>query len=179
MGSIGAVEGYPDEESLLYSLDVVTAKGSELSLEEYAGYVTIVAIVPLLQGMAQFYYELLEHVQSIYPYTLQILLLPCAVISNEPEKKLKAVNIKPRDKPKVVLLKPMIGQSPLVDYFVKKVKIYTGWDDTKVFPDRVTMFIVSANGEFVERAVSPTLHELERRIGVYSMQLDTRYRFRL
>ena len=48
-----------------------------LSLEDYEGYVTVVAVVPTAYpDMAQFHYQLLEHVASVYPFTVQILLVP-------------------------------------------------------------------------------------------------------
>ena len=71
---IGYAGEVPDPEEELYSLTIQTAKGSILSLEDFYGYVTLYAVVPLLPGMAQYYYEMLEHVNRVYSYTLEILV---------------------------------------------------------------------------------------------------------
>jgi hypothetical protein len=74
--------GQANEPDDFYALSVTTSQGKIVPLENYEGYVVLYAVVPLLKdsGMAQYYYELLEHVQStIFKYTIEIVLLPVQV----------------------------------------------------------------------------------------------------
>ena len=53
----------PDQ---FYNFQVVTSKGKTHTLEDHEGYITIVAIVPLLPGVAQYYYDVIEHMSHVY-----------------------------------------------------------------------------------------------------------------
>ena len=50
--------------------------GSGISLEENEGYITMYAVLPMLPGMAQYYYNAIEHIAHVYKYTLMAMILP-------------------------------------------------------------------------------------------------------
>jgi glutathione peroxidase-family protein len=170
--------GQANEPDDFYALSVTTAQGKKVPLENYDGYVVLFAVVPLLKdsGMAQYYYELLEHVQSIFKYTIEIVLLPVQVETMEEEA---ATDIQPHahDNAKVVLLKKMTGTTKTLDYLLNvppTAGSLVSHEDKNLhlLRDRVTIFIVSSDGKFVERLISPTMAILERRLIVYLSQLD-------
>lgn len=51
-------------------------KGSDMSLEDNEGYVTLYATLPMLPGMAEYYYDAIEHIAQVYKYTLVAMILP-------------------------------------------------------------------------------------------------------
>ena len=185
-----------------------------LSLEDYEGYVTVVAVVPTAYpGMAQFQYQLLEHVASVYPFTVQILLVPLDPPpqnnNNHPthnkDDELEPSSSSetpppPRWKPprrngsnnnnKVMILEPMtltvttttppsLSTSFRLVEYLAQAHIVAGNHASRpsppsalVWDDRVTIFLVSFDGMFIERLIAPTLVELERRIAVHLLQLE-------
>mmetsp|Transcript_2393 Transcript_2393/g.5533 ORF Transcript_2393/g.5533 Transcript_2393/m.5533 type:complete len:242 (-) Transcript_2393:112-837(-) len=50
--------------------------GSEISLEGNEGYITMFAVVPMLPGMAEYYYHAIEHIAQVYKYTVVAMILP-------------------------------------------------------------------------------------------------------
>jgi hypothetical protein len=156
-----AVDEDPEE---FYNLQVTKANGNIMELEDFEGYVTVYAILPLLPGMAQFYYELLEHVQSVYPYTVEMLVLPYRLEEEQD------VTIQLHEKPKVTVLQETMRPTNVLD-FIANAPIVAGNEETEFFVDRVTVWLVSVDGRFFERLVSPTVTLLEQRIPVFLKQL--------
>jgi hypothetical protein len=145
-------------------MQVTKQNGDILELEDFEGYVTLYAIIPLMQGMAQFYYEMLEHVQLIFPYTVEVLVAPYNVGRSE-------VKIKPHEKPKTILLKEEKEPTPMMAY-LNQAKTTHGNVENRLYFDRVTIFLVASDGMFVERVVSPTMSLLEQRISSFLKQLE-------
>jgi hypothetical protein len=176
-------EGDPED---LYRLQVTKHEHdgtSKLELEDFEGYVTMYAVLPLLPGMAQFYYELLEHVQGIYKYTVQTLVEPHKVVpdvvvddstnSNDDDDDMSI--LEPLPNAKTILLQPSQNNeaSDLLQYMLEAGELMAGNDYGSTFHgDRVTIFLVSADGKFIERLISPTMTLLERRIAVFLKQLE-------
>jgi hypothetical protein len=174
-------EGDPED---LYRLQVTKHdKRTILELEDFEGYVTMYAVLPLLPGMAQFYYELLEHVQGIYKYTVQTLVEPHKVVpdvvvddstnSNDDDDDMSI--LEPLPNAKTILLQPSQNNeaSDLLQYMLEAGELMAGNDYGSTFHgDRVTIFLVSADGKFIERLISPTMTLLERRIAVFLKQLE-------
>jgi hypothetical protein len=117
--------------------------------------------------MSQYYYELVHHVQTIFPYTLETIVLPLHA-----EQK-NSVHIKPHTKTKVVLLKETSESSSQLDYFLKQIRPIAGSESLDIRMDRVTFYIVSTDGKHVERLISPTMKTLERRVQVFLQELDS------
>ena len=61
-----------------------THQGQRISSDRFEGHVTVFAITPLLPGMAVYFYELLEHLHSVFAPKVEF------VKAKEEEKKRKA-----------------------------------------------------------------------------------------
>jgi len=117
---------------------------------------------------------MLEHVGSIYPFTVQFLLLPWQTGEEgvSTDQNLESL-LMPQSYPKthVILLEPVSMPTAALNYLLQ-AKIVAGNDDATLKEDRVTTFLISSDGMYVERLLSPTITLLERRIGVYLQQLS-------
>lgn len=141
--------------------------GERLSLEDFEGYVTLYAILPLVPSV-QYYYELLEHIQKIFPYTVEILVMPYHEAEEGDDDK---VMIKQHENSKVIFLQQELRPDLL--FYLWESKVYGGDDNIKTAPaDRASIYVISTDGMFVERLISPSLADLERRIIVYLKQLE-------
>lgn len=58
-------------------------EGNDISLEDNEGYVTLYAVLPILPGMAEYYYDAIEHIAQVYKYTLVAMILPYYDTNNE------------------------------------------------------------------------------------------------
>ena len=166
-------EIFDDPESF-FELTVTKADGQKKSLEDYEGYVTVFSVIPsTFPGMSRFYYDVLEHIASVYPFTVQFVVLPW---QSDGKTDLNAAFGRNRYKnPRVVLLEEVRAPArptEVLDYLLE-AKITAGNNaDASLWDDRVTTFLVSADGMFLERLISPTITLLERRIAVYLQQLS-------
>jgi hypothetical protein len=157
-----------------FQMQVTKQNGNTLELQDFEGYVTLYAVIPLMPGMAQFYYEMLEHVQTIFPYTVETLVAPyitTSTVGNNNNNN-NVVTITPHKEPKTILLKEEKEPTPVLEYLMN-AEIVAGNDDTDLLMDRVTIFIVTVDGMFIERLTSPTMRLLERRVSVFLMQFKT------
>ena len=159
-----------DPESF-YQLQFKTHEGKTFDLEDYEGFVTLFAAVPLLPGMSQYYYELIHHVQNIFPYTLETIVQPLNAYAEEQN----GIHIKPHTNTKVVLLKETTVSAGPLDYFLNQIHPIAGSESLDIFMDRVTFFIVSTDGKHIERLISPTMKMLERRLQVFLQELDSNF----
>jgi hypothetical protein len=190
-GGIGRTTKDPEE--FFYNHVVTTVEGKEIALDDLVdGYVSLFAMIPMLHpdsGMAQYYYELLEHVAALFKYTLQIVVVPIR-LGHMP---LKVHLIQPRnitssyssssssssplERRVAILEDTMVHHLPtFLSDFVLETQPLSG-DSAHmghVVFDRVSIYILSGDTETVERLVSPTLKLLEERIPVYVNQLSAR-----
>jgi hypothetical protein len=61
-------------------------------------------------------------------------------------------------------------------FYLWESNVYGGVENMKDVPkDRASIYVISTDGRYVERLISPSLTELERRIIVYSKQLEQPY----
>lgn len=63
-------ETNPDDE--FYSLSFPDINSNQVDLVDMEGYVVLVAAVPNLPGVARFYYDMMDHVHDVYPYTIEL-----------------------------------------------------------------------------------------------------------
>eukprot|EP00934_Nitzschia_sp_Nitz4_P003814 Nitzschia sp. Nitz4//scaffold28_size193895//163172//163894//NITZ4_001685-RA/size193895-processed-gene-0.82-mRNA-1//-1//CDS//3329546042//3804//frame0 len=148
------------------------------SLEDQEGYVTLFAVLPLKDpGMANFYRNMLEHVANVFPYTIQTIILPWIELegdhdSNDTPMKQTISQWKPSKR--LLMLEPTPRVTQALDYLVQ-APLAAGNPDATLAVDRVTVFLVSMDGVYIERLVSPTMTLLERRASVFLQQLDKIY----
>lgn len=179
----GSMAEIHDDPEAFFQLTVTKAEdGKTLSLENYEGYVTVFAVVPTAYtGMAKFYYDMLEHIAAVYPFTVQFIVLPWQSSKDDNTEEGGDIDdlFAPHryTKPKVVLLEQVAASArpthhPALEYLLNAKIVAGNGEDTELKDDRVTTFLVSSDGMFVERLVSPTITLLERRLGVYLLQLS-------
>ena len=169
-------KGTADDPEEFYSLELRTFQDrKKIDTERFEGYVTVVAIVPLIPGMAGYYYEMMEHLHTSFHPSIETVVIPVDVGLG--------IHIRMHeDDPKVLVLeeegapeyhsmikflynvKPRSGAaSKDIDGNVVQMTIPT---------DRVTVYIVSADAYFIERLVSPTLAIMKEKISVYRKTVD-------
>jgi len=166
LGEPGSVARSSDNE-ILYQQVVTKQDGKQMTLEECEGYITLFVVIPLV-GNAQYYYELVEHVHEIFPFTVELLILPYPVAD---ESDPHYGDIIPKANSKAIFLKHEERSDFLI--FLSESEVFGGEDNLKNFAnDRASMYIISSDGQFVERMVAPKLVDLEQRIIVYLQQLD-------
>ncbi|KAL3942506.1 MAG: hypothetical protein SGBAC_003318 [Bacillariaceae sp.] len=170
-GSIARPPASDDGE--IYQQVVTKADGTTMTLEEYEGYITLFAVIPLVPN-AQYYYELVEHVHKIFPFTVELLILPYPVVvgvEEDDESDAYAGEIIPHTNTKSTFLKHEERSDFMI--YLSESEDFGGEDNLKTFPnDRASIYIISSDGRFVERMVAPKLMDLEKRIIVYLQQLD-------
>ena len=134
-----------------------THQGQRISSDWFKGHVTVFAITPLLPGMAVYFYELLEHLHSVFAPKVEFVMLPIDLN--------KGLHIPLRETPKVVVLEEesSIDSHPWVQHLIsikprKGAATKDHRDEIQQLPlhtDQVTIYIVSADGCYVERLISP------------------------
>lgn len=169
---IGTAHDNPDA---LYDVGTLrTYQGKRVDADRFEGFVTVVAIVPLLPGMAVYYYEMLEHLHKVFAPKVEFVVMP---IDHE-----VGIHIKLRSDAKVVVLEEesAVDTHPWVKHLTSikprtgtMTKDHTGVImQTPLHTDRVTVYIVSADGYYVEKLVSPSMGLLEQKVGVYLKTID-------
>jgi len=97
---------------------------------------------------------MLEHLHEVYPYTLEILVVPTE----------KGVEIVPHENPKVALVD---GPHPVLTLLQKKMH------GNLAHKDKATLYLVSADGNTVEAFVSTNMPNFQRYLR-YHFQQDLR-----
>lgn len=146
-----------------------TYQGKRIDSDRFEGYVTVISILPLLPGMAFYFYEMMETLHSQFAPKVEFVILPIDLG--------EGLHIKTREDPKVVILEEegAIETHPWVKHLLS-VKPRSGAASRNhrdevvqvdLPTDRLTVYIVSSDGYFVERLTVPTMAVLQRKISVY------------
>ena len=174
-----------------------------MSLEENEGYITLYAVLPMLPGMAQYYYDAIEHIAHVYKYTLVAMILPSYNTDDQDEsmsesstsssiilqsifESRKDDNNKNKKTTKSILLEGYDTQqksdNAVLEYLLTREVVAGSLDldsdnndnynDNVLLMTRPNIFIVSHNGMFIERIVSPTMEMIERRIKVHEIAME-------
>jgi len=176
-------------------------KGSDMTLEENEGYITLYAVLPMLPGMAEYYHDAIEHISQVYKYTLVAMILPYydtiddSISSSTSTSILQSIiesrkagktHGKKETKAKSILLEgydiqQKSGNEVLEYLLTQKVvagTLYPQSDDNYTDNDnmllitRPNIFLVSHTGMFIERIVSPSMEIIERRIKVHELAME-------
>jgi hypothetical protein len=148
-----------------------TYSGKRIDSDRFEGYVTVISIVPLLPGMAVYFYEMMEHLHSVFAPKVEFVVIPLDLE--------QGIHISLREHPSVVVLEEesaspvhthpwmrhLTSITPLTGAATKDHK-----DTLQQVPlqtDRVNTYIVSADGYYIERLTSPTMAILKQKIAVY------------
>jgi hypothetical protein len=171
----GGMVGTADDPEEFYSYKIRTISQAVIETDRFEGYVTVVGFIPLLPGMAAYYYEMMEHLHTVFKPRVEFVAIPMDLYLG--------IHIKRHEpRPNVLVLEEETAPDmhPLIQ-FLTKVKPRNGagvkdhhgdMHQAPLQTDRVTLYIVSANAYYVERMISPTMGELEQKIGVYLKTID-------
>jgi hypothetical protein len=181
------------------SADMDYNKENDFSLEDNEGYITLYAVLPLHPGMAEYYYDAIEHIAQVYKYTLVAMILPYYDTTNEKDGSevtsstsiLQAIvgsRIAGEAKSKSILLAGYDVQTKtdneILEYLLTR-EVVAGtlalknhdnddYDDNVLLISRPNLFLVSHTGMFIERIVSPTMEVIEKRIKVHELAMEDR-----
>jgi hypothetical protein len=171
-----------DDPEQFFNLEVTTSKGTKYSIESNEGYITLFAVLPLLNGVAQYYYDAIEHISHVYKYTLVPIVYPFMT-----ESATMAL-IRPAKDAKTILL--MSGSSTslssssidnnnhadpntsTLQYLLSRPIVAGNDQHVELDTDRPTIFLISHDGMYVERLIAPTMETIERRIKVYEQAMN-------
>ncbi|KAL3915788.1 MAG: hypothetical protein SGARI_008111, partial [Bacillariaceae sp.] len=150
-----------DDPEQFYLLETTRHNGKTTTLEDNEGYVTLFAVLPLLPGMASYYYDAIEHMAQVYKYTLVPMILPIQVDDGG----LDALPQRP-DAKSIVLKNGNASTNAVLQHLLSR-KMVAGNAEVQFSLDRPTVFLVSHTGMFIERLVAPTMEVMERRLKVH------------
>lgn len=193
----GDMVGTVDDEDAMYQLPPLrlykatngnnsNKNKNKLDMERFEGSVTVVAIVPLLPGMAAYNYELLVHVHETFAPHLECIVIPIdhghEIHIREKQMQLSTPSSSASSKSSVWVVEEesALYTVPLIQHLSNvKPRNGSGAKDLQgnvvqvdLPYDRVTMYIISADSQFVERIVSPTLKTLNSKIHTYLKTID-------
>ena len=202
-GSKGVVA--PHTEEALWEGTFRTLSGQRIHAERFEGSVMVIAPLPLLPGMAKYYYEMMEALHEKFFPKVECIIIPIDVG--------EGIHLSPRPSSQVVIFEeessllshpwvqhlhsviPRSGAASRKDPTVpppattttktggsdeERQQESTGRMDHKAVllqqvelpTDRLTVYLVSADGYFVERMTVPTMAVLQRQIAMYLRTMD-------
>lgn len=149
--------------------------------DRFEGYVLVLAVVPLLPGMAVYYYEMMEHLHGVFEPKVEFVLLPIDIEQD--------IHLKTRDKEngKVIVLdeesaytvtethpwmKHLSSIRPRSGAGTKEYGDGVTIEQRPLQTDRVSIYIVSADGYFVEQLIAPSMKNLKEKVRIYTKTLD-------
>ncbi|MGK3746496.1 MAG: hypothetical protein ACI8RD_008467 [Bacillariaceae sp.] len=175
-GMIGTADDNPDA---LYEVGTLrTYQGSRIDSDRFEGYVLVLAVVPLLPGMAVYYNEMMEYLHGIFK--------PKAEFVIQPIDHYHGIHIKEKVNGKVVILEEKsavtIVENDLWMKHLTSIKPRSGLgtkegdgvtiEQRPLQTDRVTIYIVSADGYYIEQLIVPTMSTLKEKIRLYTKTMD-------
>ena len=191
----GSMAEERDDPQQFFNLHVTTSKGTRYSLENNEGYITLFAVVPMMKGVSQYYYDVIEHISMVYKYTLVSIVYPyqnpkSATISfirptkNE-EKVAKTILLMSGPPPSPSPAEASSSSSSssssgdvdsntlTLKYLLSRTIVAgNNRDVLELATDRPTIFLISHDGMYIERLIAPTMETIERRIKVYEQAMD-------
>ena len=182
-GFVGTAHDNPDALYEAGTLRTYRNSGGHgtVDSDRFEGYVLVFAVVPLLPGMAVYYYEMMAHLHSVFDPKVEFVLLPIDIEYG--------IHLKTREKEngKVVVLdeesfETVTDKHPWVKHLTS-IKPRSGLGTNEYGDgvtveqrglqfDRVSVYIVSADGYFVEQLIVPSMSKLKEKIRIYTKTLD-------
>jgi hypothetical protein len=149
----------PRENSEFFKLKSKTPDGEVVHFYRMDDFVTVIAVLPSLPGMAQYYYDVTEYLANKYPYMVSTVVLP---FEKTNDRSFDSINLDIWNHGKATVLETHVadslGSHPIVKY-VESARRNQNEPDP-LFDDRVIFFVVSHDGRYIERRVCPTKEKL-------------------
>jgi len=154
----GVAPREPEEYFSLYANYAKT--GNRFNFDRLEDSVSMIAVLPLLPGMAQYYYELMEEMATENPFMISTVILPFKDSGN---REMNQYNLDVFNHGKSIVLETFesnsMGSHPIVGYVESARRNQKTRDP--LYNDRAIIFVVSADGKYVERRVCPTKQKLK------------------
>mmetsp|Transcript_23043 Transcript_23043/g.54688 ORF Transcript_23043/g.54688 Transcript_23043/m.54688 type:complete len:294 (+) Transcript_23043:127-1008(+) len=179
----GSMAEERDDPEQFFNFHIVTSKGSTYSIESNEGYITLFAVLPMMSGVSQYYYDVIEHIRGVYKYTLVSMVYPyqnpksATMAFIRPAKDAKTISL--MSGPPTTTTSPNTETTPdddantvTLNYLLSRTIVAGNDRDVELATDRPTIFLISHDGMFIERLVSPTMETIERRIKVYEQAMN-------
>jgi len=150
-----------------YELEIKLAKnGKTMSFDDFDGMVTVIAVVPLIPGMAQYYYDMFHRVRNVFPFTIELVLLPVRTSGYN-----EVPTLPPKSKVHLSVDVTEEDRGDVMNFIDKCFKP----GERKIDFDRVTFYIMGISG-YTERKISPTIEAIERLIKHYVDEMSFKTR---
>mmetsp|Transcript_23042 Transcript_23042/g.54687 ORF Transcript_23042/g.54687 Transcript_23042/m.54687 type:complete len:294 (+) Transcript_23042:127-1008(+) len=179
----GSMAEERDDPEQFFNFQVVTSKGSTYSIDNNDGYITLFAVLPMMSGVSQYYYDAIEHIRGVYRYTLVSMVYPyqnpksATMAFIRPAKDAKTISL--MSGPPTTTTSPNTETTPdddantvTLNYLLSRTIVAGNDRDVELATDRPTIFLISHDGMFIERLVAPTMETIERRIKVYEQAMN-------
>lgn len=161
-------------EEALWEGTFRTLSGKRINADRFEGSVMVIALLPLLPGMAKYYYDMMEALHQKFHPKVEIIIIPIDVG--------EGIHIRPRPEYKVVVLEEesnLLSHPWIKHLYAIKPRSGAASRDhndeivqVDLPMDRLTIYLVSADGHFMERMTVPTMATLQKRIGLYLRTID-------
>ena len=136
--------GFEKKETPFYSFKMEDINGKVVDFEDFDGDIVLVAMVPMFPGLAQFHYELLQHVLDVYKYVVEVVVIPM--------QGQDGVTIEPKTGSSIRILEGVNdGNHKVVRYLSKFIQ------EGKFDPSLLNTFIVSGLGNRITLHISPDM----------------------
>ena len=153
------VEQNPDQMNP-YFFEFKDIADRKVNLKEYIGYVTVVAAVPIYPGMGQYWYDALEHLDTIYNHKVRLLFIP---LEGQDGLRLEVKS----SSPLAVLENRLNKNHPLLVYLNKIL-------EQKIFgPDKANLFVIDKEGVHMQILVNPTFTMLSKTINDHFKNMNS------
>ena len=146
--SWGGYESHTDPPFYDFSVNGV-------DFDRFEGMITIVAAIPLYPGLIDYYHVLLQRLQDINPYLVDIVLIPTTGqdgIELKDDVPDEAAQTSKKKKKKVLVLR---RADKVVDYLQSNIQ------EGKFDPTKPNVFIVSPQGDHIQMHIAPTMTRLQ------------------
>jgi hypothetical protein len=171
----------PKNREKLYDMIAFKDNGSVLEMEDLEGYIILYAVIPLLPGMAQFYYELLEHIRLINTYTVASIILPYRKRHTNDEDDEDGVvddiykSIVPNKHYDTSLLKETdLDTTPAILGHIMSATFEQGnMHDKELDLDVASVYVVSSGGTLIQKLTSPTFREVQKAVSMFNEEFMT------
>lgn len=150
--------GSPRDPDEFYDLQVESKGGSRMNLERFEGFVVVIAAIPLLSGLGNFYFDSLERLIATFPpHTIEVLALP--ILQLPPPLGEGDAKIRYNPDSKISVLKGWIPSqsNSMLKYLGEAARL----NDDDFHQNAVTIFIRSYDGNLVKVGVLPSIWEIK------------------
>ena len=152
--------GFDSIDSPFYQFRWRDYRGKMVNFEDFDGEIVIVAAIPMLPGLAQYNYDLLNHVLDVYKYGVEVVVVPM--------KGQDGIAIEPTEGSRIRILEGLKNDAShkVVSYlahFIQKGKF-----DSKL----LNAFIVGPLGNRITLHISPDMLTYRKYVDFELKEMD-------